>query len=161
MQLEKLSLLIPLCNCIRWSFWPLSSEKLQGPPFLHQETSPGTEGTGNSSTKIKKEKLSGRKLREAIEDYDIWFRQFKILQKKTKPFDSHISIDIEKHCNRILVENRTNQKKKCKKSYVNTNLLELAVDSLPFWPVFLGGKANFISYFKVHFISIPLVLAIL
>jgi len=36
----------------------------------------------DSSMKINKEKLSSRKLREAIEDYDIWFRQFKILRRK-------------------------------------------------------------------------------
>jgi len=32
----------------------------------------------------------------------------------------------------ILAESKTNQKKKCKHSYANTNSLELAVDSLPF-----------------------------
>jgi len=84
-----------------------------------------------SSTKIKKEKLSGRKLRQTVEDYDIWFRQFKLLQKKTNPLDSHISFDIDKHCNMILAESKTNQKKKHKHSY-NTNSLALVVDSLPF-----------------------------
>jgi len=86
----------------------------------------------DSSTKIKKEKLSGRKLRQTVEDYDIWFRQFKLLQKKTNPLDSHISFDIDKHCNMILAESKNQQKKKRKHSYVNTNSLELAVDSLPF-----------------------------
>ncbi len=36
----------------------------------------------DSSTKIKKEKLSGRKLLQAIQDYDLWLRQFKLLRKK-------------------------------------------------------------------------------
>jgi len=86
----------------------------------------------NSTRKMKKEKLSGRKLLQAIQDYDLWLRQFKLLRKKTNPLQSHIHIDIDKHCNRILAETKSNPGRKRKHCYVNTNSLELAVDSLPF-----------------------------
>jgi len=103
----------------------------------------------DSSTKIKKEKLSGRKLWQAIQDYDLWLWQFKLLWKKPNPLESHIYIDINKHCSQILAETNSNPKKKCKHSYVSTNSLELAVDSLPFWPV-LATISFLIALYSNH-----------
>jgi len=113
----------------------------------------GQRGQEDSTTKITKEKLSGRKQKEAIEDYNIWFRQFKILWKKTNPFDSHISIDIDKHCNRIsFAENKTNQKRNTK-IVCQHKLAGAGSSFIAFLTCVPWRPSLFHFYFKIHFIS--------
>ena len=59
-----------------------------------------------SELKVKKEKLSGKKLRDAMLDYNKWYRQFNNLRKPIDPERSILARDIEDHCHGEM-ENKT------------------------------------------------------
>jgi len=103
----------------------------------------------DSSTKIKKKKLLGRKLKQAVEDYNIWFRQFKFLQKKMNLMDSHISIDIDKNCKAKNSKKRNANIVMSTQTHWSWQKIHCLFDLCSF-----GDKANFIYIFK--FISFVL-----
>jgi len=48
----------------------------------------------------RKVKLSGKKLKEAMKNYDAWFQRIVELCVHIKPHDSHLKQVITNHCNR-------------------------------------------------------------
>jgi len=70
---------------------------------------------------IKKEKLSGKKLRDVILDYDKWYWKFN-LRKTIDPDRSILAQDIENHCHWEM-ENKTKDKQGKTTYYIHTNML--------------------------------------
>ena len=82
------------------------------------------------SARTRKEKLSGKKLKTAIKDYDLWFKQFKLLRTTINPATSTFSQDIEEHAKQERQALLKDRPKRDKYS-INSNSLELAIVSLP------------------------------
>jgi len=80
--------------------------------------------------KVKKEKLSGKKLWDAMLDYDKWYRQFNNLHKVIEPQRSILARDIEEHCYWEM-QNKNKDKQGKTVYYMNTDVLKLAMTALP------------------------------
>jgi len=80
--------------------------------------------------KVKKEKLSGKQLRDAMFDYDKWYRQLNNLHKIIKPERSILAQDIEEYCYHEM-QNKNKDKQGKMVYYMNTDVLKLAMTALP------------------------------
>ncbi len=79
---------------------------------------------------VKKEKLSSKKLRDAMLDYNKWYWQFNNLHKTIDPERSILVQDIEEHCHHEM-ENKNKDKQGKMTYYMHTDILELALTALP------------------------------
>ena len=79
--------------------------------------------------KQRKEKLSGKKLNQATQDYNHCFMHIYLLRQKINPPDTPLAKDIQEHY--IQFTETKFKEKKGRKPYSNTNSLELAIRSLP------------------------------